>query len=273
MQSVNLMPAGYAARQRSKRRLVIITGLMVASVLAMVGFGRLMDKWMQQKEQGNVALQRLADDVKVARADLAGYNSKLQAVYKRFAVVRTLDYNRRWASCLAQIAAVTGDDILLTRTKVVPAKPAVDDSGSDAGAPAGPGAGLLKDFSKPEQLVLMLEGYAMATTDVTRFMTSLNATGLFERVTFKGSEMAVINLRQMSRFELECPIRYKQDKAAAEAATLPAGPAPAERTAMLPAGAAAPVAVPVVEPASVPTNEPPAIGPPMTLPPGVKGPR
>jgi Tfp pilus assembly protein PilN len=265
MQSVNLMPPGYAARQRSKRRLVIITGVMIAGVLAMVGFGRLMDKWREQKEQGNVSLQRVADDLRAARADLASHNNRLQAVYKRFAVVRTLDYNRRWASCLAQIAATTGDDIVLTRTKVAPARTAVDDSGSNAGAAPVAAADPLKDFSKPEQLVLTLEGYAMATTDVTSFMTALNATGLFERVTFKGSKMAVINLHPMSQFELECPIRYKREKpkAASAAPADNVAEPPAERTAMLPAAA----------PASVPGTDVPTVDPPMTLPPGVRGPQ
>ncbi len=225
MQSVNLMPTGYAAHQRSKRRLVIITGIMVAGVLAMVGFSRLMDRWMQEKEHSNVTLKRLAEDLQGSRAELAQYNRQLQNVYQRFAVVRTLDYNRRWASCLARIAAATGEDIVLTRTQVSPAVNPADEPQPAGGAP---GSDPAQDFSKPERLVLKLEGYAMATTDVTRFMSALNATGLFDRVTFKGSEMARINLRPMSRFELECPIRYRPDKPTGDEPQPAAGEPPPE---------------------------------------------
>lgn len=218
MQSVNLMPAGYTQKERAKRRLIITSGAMVALVLAMVGLSKLMDKRTSEKTHANVILERQVGELEAAQADLASCNRRLWGLAEKLSVVRTLEHNRRWASCLARVAHAAGEEILLTRADIGPVRLKTDDSGSTAGgkAPARSTARRgraapeepEKDLSRPQRLVLMLEGYALSNTDVYRFISALRATGTFGRVTFKGARAAQINAKQLSRFELECPIRY-----------------------------------------------------------------
>jgi|GEM_PF-3355730 len=217
MQTVNLIPQGYANTQRSKRRLIISGAVMVAAVLAMFGLARLMDKRAEQKTLINNMLECDVRDLDRARAELASYGRELNDLAEQFSVVRRLDHNRRWASYLAHITRAADDNILLARALITPAKPKTDDSGArdtvQKPAPSAPGtppADAGKDGpDQPKRLVLLLEGYALSNTDVTRFISALSDTGIFEQVTFRGSRMAQMNGVPLSRFELECPIRYE----------------------------------------------------------------
>jgi Tfp pilus assembly protein PilN len=206
------MPSEYARRERSKRRFIIAVGAVVAAVLAMVGLARLIEKHTLQKREACSVLAQRFDDLESDRADLAACSTQLQTLSARYTVVRALNRNRRWASCLARIAAAVQPEIVLTRTKVSAAQSKADDSGTAPAASATGGQDAAKepaaDLSKPEKLVLLLEGYALSTTDVTRFISALNDTGLFEQVTFRGSQTAMINAKELNRFELECPLRY-----------------------------------------------------------------
>lgn len=220
MQTVNLMPRGYANTQRSKRRLIISGAVMVAAVMAMFGLARLMDKRAEQRTLVNSMLECDVRDLDRARTELASYGRELNDLAEQFSVVRRLDHNRRWASYLAHITLAADDNIILLRALITPAKPKVDDSGARETTPkAGPPApGTPSDRSpdaeevgpdQPRKLVLLLEGYALSNTDVTRFISALSDTGIFEQVTFRGSQMAQMNGVPLSRFELECPIRYE----------------------------------------------------------------
>ena len=254
MQSVNLMPAGYTQKERAKRRLIITAGAMIALVLAMVGLSKLMDKRGSQKIHANVILERQVDELEAAQADLASCNLRLRGLAEKLSVVRTLEHNRRWASCLARVAHAAGKEILLTRADISAVRPKTDDSGSGSAArgktPATSTAGRGraapeepdKDLSKPQRLVLMLEGYALSNTDVYRFISALRATGTFGRVTFKGARAAQINAKQLSRFELECPIRYEPRKrgGAVTGPTKEAPAAPEGRPTLLSSTPAAP---------------------------------
>ena len=71
MQTVNLMPRGYANTQRSKRRLVISGAVMVAAVRAMCGLARCMDKRAEQRTLVNSMLERDVRDLDRARAAMA----------------------------------------------------------------------------------------------------------------------------------------------------------------------------------------------------------
>jgi len=230
MQNVNLMPPGYAENERAKRRLMICGAVMVAVVLAMFGLSKRLDRSTGNKERTKVILERGVTELRSARSELATCNSRLQVLSDRLSVVHTLDHNRRWASYLAQIAQAASDQIVLSRAKICAVRRKTDDSGRPAPGtalpapvpPAGAAAATQtkpgEDLSKPEKLLLLLEGYALSNTDVTRFISALTATGIFERVTFKGSQVAMINTRQLSRFELECPIRYEHRKRPTEEA-------------------------------------------------------
>ncbi len=221
MQNVNLMPSGYARNQRAKRRFLVATAVMLTVVIAMFGPAMLTHKWARQKRHSIATLEQKANQLKAARAELATQAGRLGELADEFSVIQTLARNRHWASCLAHIAEAANDNILLTRASIAPVKRQTDDSGrSDSHNPrtspnrtAGsrPQAGREKppaDESSPKKLLLLLEGYALTNTDITRFISALNQRRIFEKVTFKGSEMAHISARQLSRFELECPIRY-----------------------------------------------------------------
>ena len=226
MQSINLMPPGYARNERAKRRLIISATIMAAALMAMLGLGRLTQKWIRGKEQANAVLEGELNELKRSRAELGRHTQRLQGLAERFSVIQTLRQNRRWASYLAHIAAAANDEILLTRAKITPARPEPDDSGrtgknkmtTPATTPNDAQDEEMQDKVAPEKLVLLLEGYALSNTDITRFIAALSAPGIFETVTFKGSQMAQINARQVSRFELECPIRYEPRKRGTKAA-------------------------------------------------------
>jgi Tfp pilus assembly protein PilN len=212
MQSVNLLPPGYAQKQRAKRRFVIGVGVMIAALLVTFGLSRLMDQMVRKKEEAVQLLADEASDLKATRAELDRCNRRLTRLSGRLAVVYTLDRNRRWASALSKVAAAAQDTIFLTRLHIEPAKADAGDAG-DAAPPPAPAAAAPEDqaadaSAKPEQLVMLIQGYAISNTDVTRFISALNETGLFEKVSFRGSEMALVKTRHLSRFELACPVRF-----------------------------------------------------------------
>lgn len=236
MQTVNLMPRDYARTERSKRRLIVSAAVTVAAVLAMFGLGRLTNQWVAQKERGNALLEGRVQELEVARAELASYNLTLQQLARKHSVIQTIGRNRRWASYLAHIAAAANGEVLLTRAHISPGAAEADDSPGPkkAGAltatpPAAEKPKEEADKVKPKKLVLLLEGYALSATDITKFISALSAPGLFERVTFKGSQMAQINRKPLSRFELECPIRYtpRRRRAGSPGKSRPAQAAPA----------------------------------------------
>ena len=224
MQSINLMPPGYARKERAKRRLVLGVGIVVAAILAMLGLAKLMDKRVSDKKQASAVLQEQVDDLKAKRADLALCYAKLRGLGDKLSVVRTLEHNRRWASYLGRIAQAANSEIVLTRANILSMRPKTDDSGSakpdTKKTPQPPRAGVApgttqepeEDLSKTERLVLLLEGYALSSTDVPPFVDALQRTGLFEKITFKGTRAAEIHSKTLSRFELECPIRYEPEK-------------------------------------------------------------
>lgn len=236
MQTVNLMPADYARTERSKRRLMVSAAVMVAALLAMFGLGKLTNGWIAQKERGNALLEGRLNELRVARAELASYNLALQQLARKHSAIQTIGRNRRWASYLAHIAAAANDEILLTRAHISPRAGEGDNSPGPKKKPGALTAALsaaekLKeetDKVRPKKLVLRLEGYALSTTDITKFIAALTAPELFERVTFKGSQTAQINRKSLSRFELECPIRYTpRRRARSPGKSRPAQAAPA----------------------------------------------
>jgi Tfp pilus assembly protein PilN len=229
MQSVNLLPPNYARQERAKRRLLISVAVVVAFVLALFGCARLIGKRVAAREQAQAELLREVDDLDTCRRDLADARRQARDAAKRLSVLLGLDRNRRWATRLARIADAATTDVVLTRVQIEPVRPKTDDSGrSDPRTPpaAKPAAGTSPqrepDLTSPESLVLRLEGYATGNTEVTRFITSLSRTGLFERVHFKGSESARVNEVALSRFELECPIRDTPAQPAQPPAPAPA---------------------------------------------------
>ena len=213
MQSFNLMPQGYAQAERSKRRLLISVAVTVAAVMAMLGFARLTTRRIEQKQRGNRVLEERAADLKTTRSELASCNLTLQALAAKYSLIQTVNRNRRWASYLAHLADAANDEILLTRAHISPVQTEAD------GAPAPPAPGSLvppatlqptsaPDQTRPKRLVLFIEGYAASNTDVTKFISALSVHDIFEKITFKGSRAAQINGKPLSKFELECPIRY-----------------------------------------------------------------
>jgi len=244
MQNVNLIPPGYVENERAKRRLIICAAVMVAVVLAMFGLSKRLDRSAGNKERTKVILEREVAELRTARSELAACSGRLRVLFDRLSVVRTLDRNRRWASYLAQIAGAASDEVVLSRARICAVRPKPDDSGKPAPAAAPPPPGPPsppaaqqqpeEDPLKPQKLLLLLEGYALSNTDVTRFISALAATNVFERVTFKGSQVAAINNRQLSHFELECPIRYEPANGPAR----PGRSAPARSTALLSAAQA-----------------------------------
>lgn len=219
MQTVNLLPQGYAQTERSKRRLLISGAVAVAAAMAMIGFARLTTQKIEQKQRGNLVLEERAATLETDRATLASYNTELQALAAKYSLIRTVNRNRRWASYLAHLAAAANAEIVLTRAHIIPALPEATDaaaaskSGSLAAPPSGPAQPLSKpDDTRPKKLVLLLEGYAASNTDVTRFISALGVYDIFEKITFKGSRTAQINGKPLSKFELECPIRYAPRK-------------------------------------------------------------
>jgi Tfp pilus assembly protein PilN len=226
MQSINLLPPGYAQKQRSKRRLMIGAGVMVAALLATFGLSRLMDKMVRKKEAEVRVLAEEAADLGATRSKLASCNLRLSQLSGQLAVVYTLDRNRRWASCLAEIAESTQDSIFLTRVHVDPARgqknePDDDDPVSRTPVRSGRAEEAGREPAGPQQLVMRIQGYAISNTDVTRFISALSKTGLFEKVSFLGSEMALMKTRHLSKFELACPIRFVP-RARPPASTVPA---------------------------------------------------
>jgi len=229
MQSVNLMPDGYIQTERSKRRLLVSIAVVIASVLAMVGLGRLLNNKINQEQQVTSILERELQEMNESRVELAASSQQLRALAAKFEVVQTLNRNRHCAAYLASVAEAAGESILLTRAHISPAEVNRDDSGhSTPPTPAGTTATDEDiDETRPEPLVLLIKGYALTNTDITRFITALSATGLFESVNFKGSEAARLHHTTLSRFELECPIRYGPAAGAPKPpASETAGPAP-----------------------------------------------
>jgi Tfp pilus assembly protein PilN len=241
MQTINLLPQGYAQTERSKRRLLISGAVVVAAFLAMFGVGRLMSQRIELKRRGTAQREGRQGDLKIARAELAAHNQTLQRLARKYALIETVSRNRRWASYLAHLAAATNEDIVLTRAHISPvqgdANPAATKRRGALTAPA-PGANLpVKEVDKtrPKKLVLLLEGYAASNTDITRFIAALSSHDIFEKVTFKGSQTAQINAKPLSKFELECPIRYAPRRRATPVPNVqPAqGPADADQPTLL----------------------------------------
>ncbi len=225
MQSLNLIPPDYVRAARTKRGLLVAGALVLAFVLALAGLARLVDKSIGRQTESYMVLERELNDLQRAKADLAVQTALLQDLAERLAVVETVSSNRRWSVYLARIAEAVPDEVLLTRASVAAVRPAADDSGPRATVPAGPttapatpgqppGVGLDNALnpSKPDRLMLLLEGYALANTDITRFIAALRSAGIFERINFKSSQAAEINGAALSRFELECPLRYEPPK-------------------------------------------------------------
>jgi len=238
MQNVNLLPEGHAQTERSKRRLIISGAVVIAAFLTMSGFGRVLTRRIEQKQRGVALLEGRLGDLKIARAELAAHNQTLQRLARKYALIETVSRNRHWASYLAHLAAAANEDIVLTRAHISPvqadANAAAKKKRGSLTAPA-PGTNTRVkevDKTRPKKLVLLLEGYAASNTDITRFIAALSSHDVFEKVTFKGSQTAQINAKPLSKFELECPIRY----------------APRKRT----------VPVPNIQPAQAPagTNQP-----------------
>ncbi len=220
MQSVNLMPQGYAQAERSKRRLLISSAVVIAVVLAMIGCARLIGQRVGQREEMSGLLEERLADLKLNQTELARYNHTLEQLARRYVVVQTVNRNRRWASYLAKLAAAANDEIVLTRADIRPVEPTVEAPKPGSLIPDPAANEEAPDKVKPRKLVLRLEGLAASATDITRFIGALNEAGIFEKVTFKGSRTAQLNGKSLSKFELECPIRYTPRRPAVR----PAGP-------------------------------------------------
>jgi len=234
MQTINLLPQGYAQTERSKRRLLISGAVVIAAFLAMFGFGRLMSQRIEQKRRGSALLEGRLGDLKIARAELAAHNQTLQRLARKYALIETVSRNRHWASYLAHLAAAANEDIVLTRAHISPvqadANAAAKKKRGSLTAPA-PGTNTRVkevDKTRPKKLVLLLEGYAASNTDITRFIAALSSHDVFEKVTFKGSQTAQINAKPLSKFELECPIRYAPRKRTAPVPNVQPAQVPAD---------------------------------------------
>ncbi|MFW6157972.1 MAG: PilN domain-containing protein [Planctomycetota bacterium] len=207
MQSVNLMPPGYAETQQAKRRLILGIGVAIALLLGMVGVRGLLRKRIGDRVHARELLEERLGELKAAKAELAVGRKRLRELAAQFLVVRTLERNRRWASHVGHVARAANPSILLSRVHVAPRTPA-------AGGPAQPQTSTgarpapAERCESPERLVLLIEGYALSNTDVYQFINALRETGMFERVNFKGSRATHLRLKKVSRFELECPVRY-----------------------------------------------------------------
>ena len=222
MQTVNLLPQGYAQTERSKRRLFICAAVTAAAVMAMLGLGRLAAQKIEQKQRCNLLLEERLAILKTDRAELASYNRTLQGLAAKYSLIQTVNRNRRWASYLAHLADAANAEIVLTRANI---SPILADEKSAAKTPKSgslltPPSGATQpneapDATSPKRLVLMLEGYAASNTDVTRFISALSVHDIFEKITFKGSQTAQINGKPLNKFELECPIRYAPRKRSA----------------------------------------------------------
>lgn len=218
MQSVNLMPPGYVQRERTKRRVLVAGAVAVAVSLALFGLARLVDKRVAGEKHAKASAEEEIARLRSAQAELASYNSELKSLAEKIAFLRTLDHNRRWASCVARVAGAVNDHVLLTRLQVRPARPKLELFGPAAGgqpAPLPVGSGIAPtqaddESARPQRLILFIEGLALANTDITQFISALTATGVFERVTFKGSQTNLVNGKQLNRFELDCPVRYER---------------------------------------------------------------
>ncbi|MFO7898042.1 MAG: PilN domain-containing protein [Planctomycetota bacterium] len=207
MQSVNLMPPGYADTQRAKRRLILGIGVAIALLLVMVGVRGLVRKRIGDRAHARELLEERLGELKAAKADLAVGRKRLRGLAGQFLVVRTLERNRRWASYVGHVARAANPSIVLSRVHVAPRSPATggraEPRTSTSSRPAAAGRP-----ESPERLVLLIEGYALSNTDVYQFINALRETRMFERVNFKGSRATHLRLRKVSRFELECPVRY-----------------------------------------------------------------
>lgn len=247
MQTVNLLPQGYAQTERSKRRLFICAAVTAAAVMAMLGLGRLAAQKIEQKQRCNLLLEERLAILKTDRAELASYNRTLQGLAAKYSLIQTVNRNRRWASYLAHLAAAANAEIVLTRAYINPVRAAAKDAAPKSGSLVAPPLGATKpltapDNTRPKRLVLLLEGYAASNTDVTRFVSALSVHDIFEKVTFKGSRTAQINGKPLSKFELECPIRYAPRKRSAPGTKVRSAQAalPADAAALVAASAASP---------------------------------
>jgi len=241
MQSVNLIPGDYTRTRRSRRRLLVSGALALSLLLALSGFARLLHQTTTRALAANAALENELRGLESDRARLAATSQILRDLSQKIELVQTLSHNRRWATYLAHIARSTPDEVVLSRAHIIPATPAPQPAPltpSPSSSSSSSGASTLSatpDPAHPDRLVLLLEGYALNTTDITRFVAGLGSAGLFAQITFKGSLAAQINGKALNRFNLECPIRYEPRKKSASthsAASVPSGSAPlASRTA------------------------------------------
>ena len=238
MQTVNLMPQGYAQAERSKRRLIISVAMAVAAVMAMLGFARLTKEKIEHTKRANGIIAERAAELKTDRAELASYNMTLQDLAAKYSLIQTVNQNRRWASYLAHLTDAASAEIVLTRAHISPVQletadaPAPGAGSLVAAAAVTPATTAAAHDTRPKKLLLLIEGYAASNTDVTRFISALSVRDIFEKVTFKGSRTAHINGKPLSKFELECPIRYAprerpqpETKVHTARATSPAAPA------------------------------------------------
>jgi hypothetical protein len=213
MKRVNLIPAPrLIARQRRAHLRRCAAGCAVWAVVSVAAAGVARAMWTAPGDaEADERLAAVAEDVERTERAIAATGAQLAAAQSTLRANQAIASQPDWSVLLAVLAREIKDDVVLKSCHVHPA-------GSTAGrrsearrapaAQAAPGAAGAAGANAPETPPFVLEanGTARTLAAAHRFVSDLERTGLFARVTLLDTTREVYLTEGAIAFRLECSL-------------------------------------------------------------------
>ncbi|MFQ5413805.1 MAG: PilN domain-containing protein [Phycisphaerae bacterium] len=208
MIQVNLIPDGAVTAQRMRRHArawsvalgCCVVILAVPLIMDAVGHARV--RALQDERT------RVLGAVGAARANVHGMAARAALLHTQIERARALRTKRAWSALLITVAMCMPDDLWLTYFGTDPETPSATGSrrrvaAARGAAGAGPtSAAAAATIDTPRRI--RLRGYAADHAKLYAFMTQLNQTGVFDRVTLVMSVVKPVHDGTAVAFSLEC---------------------------------------------------------------------
>jgi Tfp pilus assembly protein PilN len=202
MLGVNLIPAPrqqMIARRRRLRRWTV--GVIAYGVLLMIGCAVCAAAMSAESDETSQALEKATRQIEELSHNSSKLRPQLTEVETRLSVARLVGDQPDWSLLLTLVGECLDEDIVLSATKLEPAKNI---------APAVPTTRAAKTGSKNEPLVhdevltLNLQGLARSPAAVTQFVLRLERLRLFHQVTLLSSARQAVGSSETTAFRIEC---------------------------------------------------------------------
>lgn len=205
MTTINLIPDALVRTVDRRRRtrqwttlVAVAVGLLMIPVTA--------ESWRQaQAAELRGENRKLAAQVMALREEVQSLSLESEDVFLQTERANALRAKRAWSAMLNLLAQALPPRSWLTTVETDPpvppptAPPIVDRAPKDATTPTGP-----QTITIEAPRRLRITGYAIDASDPLLFVTALNRTGVFQRVSLEKSQRERVEQDSFFRFELAC---------------------------------------------------------------------